>query len=159
MPAQRKQESKKKNFSKKSKDNIAELITKTFGSVAFLLVYLVFVLGWIAWNQDWIPGLTPFDSFPYEELEMVLSTFAIFLSVMVLISQKRQAKLEKIAEQVEFEVNLRSEKEITKLLEMLQRIQEKLGIDDKDPELDKMMENLDTEELHDKQIKEEGKNS
>jgi uncharacterized membrane protein len=145
------------NLRKKSRDTVAELVTKTFGSMAFLLIYLCFILGWVAWNQNWIPGLKPFDNFAYNELQIILSAFAIFLSIMVLISQKRQAKLEKIAEQVEFEVNLRSEKEITKVLEMLQAIQKKLGIAHHDPELEKMMEQLDTEKLHSEQQKLEGK--
>jgi uncharacterized membrane protein len=143
---------------KKSKDTISEFITKTFGSLAFVLIYLIFTLGWIAWNENWISGLKPFDRFPYPELEIILSAFAIFLSIMVLISQKRQARLEKIAQQVEFEVNLRSENEITKVLQMLLKIHEKLGIEHHDPELEKMMEQLDTEKLHQEQRKQEEEN-
>jgi uncharacterized membrane protein len=137
----------KNALNKRSHDGLARFITNTFGSLAFLLVYVLFIAGWIAWNHGWL-GLKPFDKSPFSELELFLSAFAIFLSVMVLISQKRQARLEKINERVEFEVNLKSEKEITKVLEMLQRIQQKLGIDKKDPELDKMMEELDTEKIH-----------
>lgn len=140
----------------KSHDGLAHFITNTFGSMVFLLVFLFFITGWIAWNQGWM-GLKPFDKFPFDELELFLSVFAIFLSIMVLISQKRQARLEKINEQVEFEVNLKSEKEITKVLEMLQRIQHKLGIDQKDPQLDKMMEDLDTEKIHRQHKKADGK--
>jgi len=143
---------------KTSRDTVSEFITKTFGSLAFLLIYLVFVLGWIAWNEHWISGLKSFDRFPYPELEMILSAFAIFLSIMVLISQKRQARLEKIAQKVEFEVNLRSEKEITKVLQMLLKIQEKLGIEHHDPELEKMIKQLDTEKLHQEQRKQQEEN-
>ncbi len=121
-----------------SKDGIAHFITNTFGSLAFLCVFVVFVLGWIIWK-----GSASFNS-----LELFLAVFAIFLSIMVLISQKRQARLEKINEQVEFEINLRAEKEITKVLEMLKEIQEKLGIKHEDPALDKMVKDLDTKKLH-----------
>lgn len=48
---------------------------------------------------------------------------------------ERQRKLEKIREQLEFEVNVRAEHEITKVLEILQDIQLKMGIHKKDEEL------------------------
>lgn len=66
----------------------------------------------------------------------------------VLISQNRQRKLEKIREQVEFEVNIRAEKEITKMLEMLHEMQLKMGIRKNDQELEEMKEKLDVNELH-----------
>ena len=88
---------------------------------------------------------------------MVLSIFAIFLSVSVLISQNRLRRLEKVREQVEFEVNVRAEQEITKVLDMLHSIQRKLGIDQPDPELEQMKKNTDVERLHDQISKEEEK--
>ena len=140
---------------KMSKDKVAQAITNFFGSMAFLIAFVLMVLLWIAWNNNIIPGLTPFDPAPFAKLEFFLSAFAICLTIAVLISQKRQARLEKIAEQVEFEVNLRAEKEITKVLEMLQRIEEKLGVNDKDPKLKKMIKDLDTEKLRKKQLDDE----
>ena len=127
----------------KNRDGVAHFITNTLGSLVFLCVYLIFVAGWLIWKRSNVTN----------DLELFLSIFSIFLSVLVLISQKRQARIEKINEQVEFEVNLRAEKEITKVLEMLREIQEKLGIDEKDPELDKMMESLDTKKLHQQEQK------
>ncbi|RZK53028.1 MAG: DUF1003 domain-containing protein [Pedobacter sp.] len=133
-------------------DKIALFVTNTFGSVVFLLIFVAFVAGWISWNAGLIPGLKPFDEFPFSELEMGVSIFAIFLSITVLISQKRQARLEKISQEVEFEVNVRSEKEITKVLEMLHRIEKKLGITDNDKELEEMKSSTDVADLH-KQVK------
>jgi uncharacterized membrane protein len=66
----------------------------------------------------------------------------------VLISQNRQRKIEKIREQVEFEVNIKAETEITKILEMLHDIQKKMGIAKKDPELEEMKETTDIQQLH-----------
>ncbi|MFD0941063.1 DUF1003 domain-containing protein [Pedobacter boryungensis] len=140
-----------------SKDRIAHYITNIFGSIAFLISFLIATAGWIIYNSGMIKGIKPIDPDPYSKLELFLSAFAIFLSTAVLISQKRQARLEKIAEQVEFEVNLRAEKEVTKVLGMLQAIQEKLGIVNNDPELKKMMKELDTKKIHDQQKRAEGK--
>lgn len=78
-----------------------------------------------------------------------MSAAAIFLSISVLISQNRQRRLEKIREQVEFEVNVRAENEITKILEMLHEMQQKMGIRKPDAELEEMKQKLDVNQLHD----------
>ncbi|MDQ7948958.1 MAG: DUF1003 domain-containing protein [Pedobacter sp.] len=153
-PQKQDQAARAKLSPKKANDHIAQFFTSIFGTLSFLFVFLVFIAVWTAWNLKFFPGLSPFDPFPFPRLELILSAFAIFLSIAVLISQKRQARLEKISEQVEFEVNLRAEKEITKVLEMLQRIQQKLGIEHADPELKQMMKDLDTEKLHREQKEE-----
>jgi uncharacterized membrane protein len=129
-------------------DGLSLFITNTFGSIAFLFICAAFVICWISCNLNLIPYVKPFDPFPFPELEMVVSIFAIILSVSVLISQKRQARLEKIHQQVEFEINVTAEKEITKVLEMLHAIQKKLGIEQSDQELEKMMTRTDLDELH-----------
>jgi uncharacterized membrane protein len=138
----------KSKIHKHRTDGLSLFITNTFGSIAFLFVCAAFVIFWICCNLNFIPYVKPFDPFPFPELEMVVSIFAIILSVSVLISQKRQARLEKIHQQVEFEINVTAEKEITKVLEMLHSIQKKLGIEQSDQELEKMMARTDLEALH-----------
>lgn len=133
---------------KNRSDKVSMMITNTFGSVAFLFCCTLAIVFWICWNLNFIPSFKPFDPFPFPALEMVVSIFAIVLSVSVLISQKRQAKLEKVSQQVEFEINVRAEEEITKVLEMLHAIQKKIGIEDKDAELEHMKEKTDIEQLH-----------
>ena len=134
---------------RKKSDRIASFISNTLGSITFLFVCLCFFSLWITWNLNLLPHLKPFDPFPFPELEMVVSIFAIILSVAVLISQKRQGKMEKIRQNVEFEVNIRAEMEITKMLDMLHQIQKHLGIHSTtDHELEEMKKSIDIEELH-----------
>ena len=132
------------------KDRIAIFISDFFGSLPFLFSCLTFFVLWITWNLGLIPGLEPFDNFPFPALEMVVSIFAIVLSVSVLLSQNRQSRRDKVRQQVEFEVNVHAENEITKMLSMLHDIQKKLGIDSNDNELELMKENLDIQQLHEK---------
>lgn len=133
---------------KNRSDKVSLMITNTFGSVTFLFLCSLAIVFWICWNLNFIPSFKPFDPYPFPALEMVVSIFAIILSVAVLISQKRQARLEKVSQQVEFEINVRAEEEITKVLEMLHAIQKKIGIEDKDVELEQMKEKTDIEQLH-----------
>jgi uncharacterized membrane protein len=137
-------------LNKKRSDKIAVLVTNTFGSITFLFICILFFSLWILCNLNLLPSLKPFDPFPFPALEMGVSIFAIVLSVSVLISQKRQGRMEKISQDVEFEINIQAEKEITKILEMLHNIQKKLHIDQSDDELEQMKENIDLQELHEK---------
>lgn len=129
-------------------DRIAISIANVLGSLPALFTYAIVILCYLTWNLDLIPGLKPFDPSPFPKLDAILSITAIFLSVSVLISQNRQRKLEKIREHVEFEVNVRAENEITKILEMLHEMQQKMGIRKTDEELEEMKEKLDVNALH-----------
>jgi uncharacterized membrane protein len=131
-------------------DRVALFITDMFGSIKFLCLCLLFFIIWIAWNLNFLPGLKPFDSYPFPALEMIVSLFAVILSVSVLISQNRQGKIEKLRQQVEFEVNVRAENEITKVLQMLHVMQKKMGIEGNDSELETMKENINLQDLHQK---------
>jgi len=136
------------DLNKSTGDKIAIWLANFLGSITFLLVCVSLVVFYFLWNLGFLPGLHPFDSYPYGILSVVLSTFAIVLSISVLIGQNRQRKIEKVRERVEFEVNVRAETEITKMLEMLHGIQRKLGINKPDEELEEMKESLDLGELH-----------
>ncbi len=136
------------DLGKSTGDKIAIRLTNFLGSLTFLLCCLALILLYFLWNMHFIPGLRAFDKYPYNGLDTVLSVFAIVLSITVLIGQNRQRRVEKMREQVEFEVNVRAESEITKILEMMHAIQQKLGIDKPDEELEKMKESIDLNELH-----------
>jgi uncharacterized membrane protein len=137
------------NFTKTTTDKLAVFITRIFGSMTFLLICIVFFALWICWNAHLIPALKPFDPFPFSTLEMAVSIFAVILSVSVLINQNRQSQIEKTRQQVEFEVNVRAESEITKVLHMLHDIHLKLGISNAvDQELEQMKQQTDIHEIH-----------
>ncbi len=82
-------------------------------------------------------------------LTMIVSLFAIILTVAVLISQNREGRMNSLRQQIEFEVNVHAENEITKVLAMLHEIQIKLGISNKkDTVLEEMKETLDIQKIH-----------
>jgi len=135
-------------------DSISIAGIRAMGSVTFLVCFCIFFIVWICWNLN-LMGLKPFDPFPCPILELIVSIFAIVLSVSVLITQNRQGRADKIRQQVDFEVNVRAEAEITKVLDMLHGIQKKLGIDTRgDAQLEEMKEVTDVKEIH-KNIDEE----
>lgn len=126
----------------------ADLMTRWFGSVTFLLLNFAVFLVWILWNEGML-GFEVFDPFPYSLLTMAVSLEAIALSVIVLISQNRQGHIADIREKLDFEIDVRSEEEITKMLIMLDEIQHHLGMRRhlKDGELEEMKSRTDIEAL------------
>ncbi|QXV63753.1 DUF1003 domain-containing protein [Mucilaginibacter sp. 21P] len=136
------------NFTNSPIDKLAVLIIEVLGSMTFLISCMVMLTGWICWNVKLIPGLKPFDPFPFPTLEMAVSIFAIILSISVLINQNRQGRIEKIRQQVEFEINVRAEHEITRLLELVHEIHQKMGLSTvSDQELESMKQRTDLEEI------------
>lgn len=136
----------KANEKRSVSDKVADLLTASFGTVIFLVLNAVFFVVWISWNTGLVPGLTPIDPFPFGLLTMVVSLEAIFLAIIVLISQNREARVAELREEVELYINTYAENEITKVMYLLTLLLEKNGIDlSKDADVQAMLENVDSE--------------
>jgi len=94
---------------------IAKGIADFSGSMAFLYLNIGFFTVWIVANLGWIPGVTPFDPYPFGFLTMSVSLEAIVLSIILLLAQSLQAAKDKIRADIEYEVNINAELEITEL--------------------------------------------
>jgi len=71
--------------------NLASLIAGASGNMWFAYFHVIWFSFWILANNGSIPGIKPFDTFPYGLLTMIVSLEAIFLSTFILINQNRQA--------------------------------------------------------------------
>jgi CRP/FNR family transcriptional regulator, cyclic AMP receptor protein len=101
-----------------------DAIAEFSGSFAFLVLHGVLFAAWIGWNV--IPGLEAFDPFPFGLLTMCVSLEAIFLSVIVLLSQSRQASKDRIRTDIEYDVNLKAELEVSHLHDKIDNLQVEL---------------------------------
>jgi uncharacterized membrane protein len=126
-------------------DHIADTITTLAGSMLFVWLNLGWFTVWILVN---VVGITDFDPFPFGLLTMIVSLEAIGLAIFVLISENRQAALADKRAKLDLQVNLIAEQEITKLVEMVARIERRLGITNgADPELMRMREPTHVQEI------------
>lgn len=136
-------------FERRWTDKVADLMTAQFGTVWFLIWHATFFLAWIEWNLGFF-GLPVFDPFPFGLLTMVVSLEAIFLAIIVLISQNRQNKIADMRQQMDFEIDVRAEEEITRILKMLHQLHDHFDIHSsvmKDRELRAMERYKDIEAL------------
>jgi len=108
---------------------IADAITSFSGRMIFVYIHIVWFGIWIIQNTGWF-GLRPFDPFPYGLLTMIVSLEAIFLSTFVLISQNRLSEESDRRADLNLQIGLLTEHELTRVLQMLDAIQDKLGIID-----------------------------
>ena len=108
---------------------IADLITSFSGRMIFVYVHILWFAIWILLNTGRF-GVQVFDPFPYGLLTMVVSLEAIFLSTFVLISQNRLADETERRADLDLHIGLLTEHELTRVLQMLDAIQDKLGIVD-----------------------------
>jgi uncharacterized membrane protein len=107
---------------------MSDAITRFTGSLRFVYIHACLFGAWIIWNLGWIPGLPLFDP-SFVVLAMTASVEAIFLSTFVLISQNRmQAQAEKRAE-LDLQISLLAEHEITQLMTVLDAIAQHLGVE------------------------------
>ncbi|MES2135299.1 MAG: DUF1003 domain-containing protein [Patescibacteria group bacterium] len=131
-------------------DKIADFLTESFGTVFFLVLNAVFFLVWIVWNSGMFSGIPTPDPFPFGLLTMVVSLEAIFLAIIVLISQNRETKIAELREEVELYINTYAESEITKLIYLQTLLLEKNGIDiSKDADLKDMLKSLESDVIED----------
>lgn len=110
-------------------DRIADAITSLSGRMLFVYVHIVWFGVWILLNTGGV-GVEPFDPYPYGLLTMVVSLEAIFLSTFVLISQNRLSQQTEQRADLNLQTGLLTEHELTRVLQMLDAIQDKLGIKD-----------------------------
>src|SRR3954468_8467014 len=108
-------------------DRISDAITGFTGSMRFVVIHALVFGGWIVWNLGWISFLPPFDP-SFVILAMAASVEAIFLSTFVLISQNRmQALAEKRAE-LDVQISLLAEHEVTQIISVLDAVARHLGV-------------------------------
>jgi uncharacterized membrane protein len=104
---------------------IADWIAWFSGSMHFLIINGLWFIVWIVWNIA-LPEERQFDPFPFGLLTMIVSLEAIFLSCFVLISQNRQAAKDKIRNDIEYDINVKAELEVTHLHEKIDHIHEEM---------------------------------
>jgi uncharacterized membrane protein len=102
-------------------ERIARAITRFSGSMRFVYVHAALYGAWIIANLGWIAGITPWDP-TFVVLAMIASVEAIFLSTFILITQNRMAATADRRAELDLQVSLLAEAEITKLVALVSEI-------------------------------------
>jgi uncharacterized membrane protein len=126
---------------------VADWLNFVAASTSFLVLHVLWFLLWILWNTEVI-GHRPFDPYPFGLLTMIVSLEAIFLSIFVLMAQKRESAIAELREEMSLQVGLRLEQEVTKTLQLVAGLYTRLGHKvGEDPELKEMLQPLDVDAI------------
>lgn len=131
---------------KSTEAKIADSIARFTGSMPFVYLHLVLFGIWITWNAGLL-GLKPFDP-SFVVLAMFASVESIFLSTFVLINQNRMnAEADKRAE-LDLQISLLSEHEITRMITLVTAMAKKMDIADaNDAEIEELSRDVYPEKV------------
>jgi uncharacterized membrane protein len=123
-------------------ERLAQAITSFTGSMWFVYLHLALYTIWIVVNVDAVSGLPRFDP-SFVILAMEASVEAIFLSTFVLISQNRNAAAADKRADLDLQINLLTEHELTKLTEVVTAIAARLDVPlATQPEIEEVKKNV-----------------
>jgi uncharacterized membrane protein len=133
--------------SRNRQERIADAITRFTGSMRFVYIHLVLFGSWIVINLGWIPGIPRFDR-SFVVLAMLASVEAIFLSTFVLISQNRMAALADRRADLDLQISLLAEHEVTRLITLVAAMAERMDLEvARNPELAELSQDVAPEKV------------
>lgn len=99
-----------------SLDKLALYVTENIGTMGFFLIILIFNLGWIMWNT-FAPKNLVFDpAFSFLILLFINNILQILFMPLIMIGQNVQGRHSELRSEHDYQVNLKSEKEIETIL-------------------------------------------
>jgi uncharacterized membrane protein len=126
---------------------ISDVIARHAGKMWFLVAHLIWFAVWLTWNSGYFQT-KPFDPFPFQFLSSVLSLEAIFLSLVILMSQNRASRQADARAHLDLQINLLAEQESTKTLQLLQMLCAHHGIGaEHDTEIEELTRTTQPDEL------------
>lgn len=125
-------------------NKIADTLSSLFGTVGFLLINVVFYTFWVLGNSGKIQGFPIVDPYPFLLMTLSLSVEAILLTTIILMSQNRENQRDVLRNELGLQVQLITEREITKILSLIKKMLEEQKKQEDDPELDEMTKQIDT---------------
>ena len=129
-------------------DRIAERITRIAGSMSFILLHVAFYGGALLVLTDLIPVPVPFAD-GIGLIGSIASTEAIFLSLFVLMNQRREEQRADARNDFTLHVSLLTEDELTKIATVIHRIAEKLDVPVDEKTAEEVEKNIDPEQVLD----------
>jgi uncharacterized membrane protein len=103
-------------------EKLAERGTSFIGKPHFVVVHLIWFVAWVLINTGMFALVRRFDTYPFGLLGIILAAEAIFITGFVLISQNRQNAHAMKRAELDYEVSVRTYRDIVQLDEKLDRL-------------------------------------
>jgi uncharacterized membrane protein len=102
-------------------DRISDKVAAFGGSWKFIISFSAILVVWIIINSL-VLLLKPFDPFPFILLNLILSCVAAMQAPIIMMSQNRQEKKDRMRSENDYKINLKSEIEIRTLHEKVDHL-------------------------------------
>jgi uncharacterized membrane protein len=130
-------------------ERLADAVTRFAGSMRFVYLHLAVVAVWVVANAGWVPALPRFDP-TFVILATAASVESIFLSTFILISQNRMQSLADRRSDLDLQVSLLAEHEVTRLITLVTAMAARMGVEEaRDPELGELARDVAPEKVLD----------
>ena len=106
---------------------LADRVTAFIAHPVYIVVHVLWFATWVAVNTGAIMGWRMFDAYPFALLGILLAIEAIFITGFVLISQTRQGARADLRAELDYEVNVRTYRELTAMHASLREIAERVA--------------------------------
>jgi uncharacterized membrane protein len=102
-------------------ERLADKVAAFGGSWTFIILFMAAMATWILWNHRG----GAFDPFPFILLNLVLSCLAALQAPVIMMSQNRQAEVDRLDAHHDYEINLKAEMEVLSLHEKIDHLRDK----------------------------------
>jgi uncharacterized membrane protein len=123
-----------------------EKVTSALGRPLAVYIIVSFIAFWVLMSTFYhVLGLSIFDAPPFPWLQDIVSVSALLMTVVVLTTQNRQATLAEQRRHLDLQINLLTERKVSKVIEMLAELRHDLpSVHNRlDPEAEVMKEPVD----------------
>jgi uncharacterized membrane protein len=103
-------------------ERLSDLVAATVGSWRFILIQSGLLVAWLVANIA--SGGNAWDPYPFILLNLMLSFQAAYTAPIIMMSQNRQADIDRIRSIADYQVNIRAEAEISLLHEKIDLLRE-----------------------------------
>lgn len=114
---------------------VADRVADTIGSWPFIIIQTIILTIWIILN--WIGWVKRWDPYPFILLNLMLSFQAAYSGPVIMMSQNRQSDKDRLAAEIDHEVNTKAELEINNLIRRLDELE--LTTEENHSELKKLL--------------------
>jgi uncharacterized membrane protein len=130
-------------------DRFSDVVSSFAGSIWSVLFHAAYFGGWLLLNSGFVNIVPHWDPYPFVMLAMLASVEAIFLSTFVLISQNRMQRLADQRAEMDLQISLLTEQELSRAIVILDGIAERVGSTKRPPhsELEDAERDLNPEKI------------
>lgn len=115
---------------------VADRVADTIGSWPFIIIQTIILTIWIILNSI-LPHDQRWDIYPFILLNLMLSFQAAYSGPVIMMSQNRQASKDRLAAEVDHDVNTKAELEINNLVRRMDEME--LSLEENHAELKKLL--------------------